>query len=134
LKSGGNSPQAFETLGLSPKRLREDGILMVKLEASAGQAIKEFLAAKGFQRPLRIDLQSSGCCDPSLCLSLDDIRDSDLVQEMEGLTFVISPAIRELVGDVTISHKDENGTEGFVLTSSKPVSEWDGFGVTIIRT
>lgn len=106
---------------------------MVKLEASAGQAIKAFFAEKGFQRPLRILLQSSGCCDPSLCLSVDTIRESDLIQEVDGLTFVISPEIQDLLGEVRISYTDEIGRTGFVLSSIKPVSEWEGFGVSRIR-
>jgi len=133
LKSGGISPQAVETLYLRRKRIREDAILMVKVEATASQAIRSFLAENGFQRPLRIDLQSSGCCDPSLYLSVDDIREADLTQEVDGLTLVISPETHELVGEVTIAFSDEIGRKGFVLTSRKPVSEWDGFAGSTIR-
>jgi Fe-S cluster assembly iron-binding protein IscA len=106
---------------------------MVKLETSAGKAIKAFFSEKGFQGPLRIHLQSTGCCDPSLCLSVDHIQESDLIQEVDGLTFIISPETREVVGEVTISYMDEIGRQGFVITSSKPVSEWEGFGVSTIR-
>ena len=106
---------------------------MVELEARAGQAIRSFLAERGIQSALRIHLQSSGCCDPSLCLSVDTIRESDLIQELDDLTFVISPEMHDLVGEVRISYTDESGRTGFVLTSSKPVSEWEGFGVTSIR-
>ena len=106
---------------------------MVKLEPKAAQAIKAFFAEKGFQRPLRLQLQSSGCCDPSLCLSVDSIHDSDLTQEVDGLMFIISPETHELVGEVTISFTDEKGKKGFVITSIKPVSEWEGWGVSPIR-
>jgi len=106
---------------------------MVKLDASAIQAIRSFLAKEGIQGPLRIDLRSSGCCDPSLILSVSDVHDSDLIQEAEGLTFVMSPEIYQLVGEVTISYADEIGRKGFLLTPEKPISEWDGFGVSVIR-
>jgi Fe-S cluster assembly iron-binding protein IscA len=106
---------------------------VVKLEASASQAIRSFLAEKGIQGPLRIDLRSSGCCDPSLSLTVNNVRESDLIQEVEGLTFIMSPEIYKLVGEVTISYADEIGRKGFLLTSEKPISEWDGFGVSIIR-
>lgn len=105
---------------------------MVTLEPGAVQAIRAFLDEKGLERPLRIHLQSSGCCDPSLALSLGDIGPTDIVQEEGGLTFVISPEIVDLVGQVTIAYVDESGRRGFVLTSSKPVSEWDGFGISTI--
>ena len=81
------------------------------------------------QRALRIDLQASGCCDPSLGLRVDTVRESDLIQETGGLVFVVSPEIYRLAGEVTISYIDQSHRKGFVLTSSKPVTEWDGFSV-----
>ena len=106
---------------------------VITLEPDAGQAIKSFLAEKGSQGPIRIDLNSTGCCDVSLGLSVDTVRAADLVQEVDGLQFVMSPETYQLVGDVTISFVDERGKRGFVLFSSKPVSERDGFGVCSIR-
>jgi Fe-S cluster assembly iron-binding protein IscA len=105
---------------------------MITLEAGAVRAIKAFLAEKGLERPLRIHLQSNGCCDPSLALSLDDIGPTDLIQKEGRLTFVISPETVQLVGEVTIAYVNESGRQGFVLTSAKPLSEWDGFGVGTI--
>jgi Fe-S cluster assembly iron-binding protein IscA len=106
---------------------------VIKLEVNAGRAIKSFLAEKGCQPPLRIQLQSSGCCDPILCLRADQIRETDLVQEVDELTFVIGPEIYQLLGEVTISYRNEHGKDGFVITSTKPVSEWEGFGVSVIK-
>ena len=100
---------------------------LVTLDPGAGQAIRSLLSERGVQAPVRIELQFSGCCDPSLGLIVDTVRESDLVEELDGLTFVISPETHELVGEVRISYTDEEGRKGFVLTSSKPLSEWDGF-------
>jgi len=58
---------------------------------------------------------------------------TDLIQELDGLTFVIKPETYNLVGKVTISYVDEMGRKGFVLTSSKPLGEWDGFGCSEIE-
>jgi Fe-S cluster assembly iron-binding protein IscA len=102
---------------------------LVTLEPGAGQAIRSSLAEAGVHGPIRIETQFSGCCDPSLGLIVDAIRESDLIEEVDGLTFVISPETHELVGEVTISHADG----GFVLTSGKPLGEWDGFATCRIR-
>jgi len=67
-----------------------------------------------------------------LGLSVDSIREPDLIEEVDGLTFVIGPEVHQLVGDITISYTDEIGRKGFILTSDKPVSEWDGLGVCAI--
>jgi Fe-S cluster assembly iron-binding protein IscA len=108
-------------------------IPIIKLEPGVSQVIKSFMADKGIRQPIRIDLRSSGCCDASLYLCMDDILDTDLTVELEGLTFVINPDTYQLVGEVTISYVDEMGGKGFVLSSSKPVGEWDGFGASEIK-
>jgi Fe-S cluster assembly iron-binding protein IscA len=59
--------------------------------------------------------------------------DNDLTLELDGLKFVINPETYRVVGDVTISYVDEQGRRGFVITSAKPVGEWDGFGVSDIK-
>jgi Fe-S cluster assembly iron-binding protein IscA len=99
---------------------------LVKLNPATSQAVRSLLSEGGAQGPVRIELQFTGCCDPSLGLIVDRIRESDLVQEVDGLTFVIDPETHELAGEVEIAYKDEEGRRVFVLTSSKPVGEWDG--------
>ena len=106
---------------------------IIMLAPDADQAIRLFFSEQGFQKPLRIELQSSGCCDPSLGLRVEAIRESDLVYECNGLTFVISPETFRLVGNIRISYMDHTDKKGFIITSEKPVSEWDGFGVSTIR-
>ena len=106
---------------------------IVRLGLGVSQAIRWFLADKGIQQPIRIDLHFSGCCDSSLYLCVDAISETDLTLELDGLTFAINREIYEVVGEVTISYVDEPGRKGFVLTSSKPVGEWDGFGVSDIK-
>jgi Fe-S cluster assembly iron-binding protein IscA len=106
---------------------------LVTLAPGAGEAIKALLSAKGVQGPVRIEVQFTGCCGPSLGLMVDTVRESDLVEDLEGLTFAISPETHELVGEVTISCADDPEREEFVLSSSKPISEWDGFAASSIR-
>ncbi len=105
----------------------------VTLAVGAAEAVKAFLSGEGLGGPVRIELRFVGCCDPSLGLALDTVRETDLVQETEGLTFVISPETYTLAGDVTISCGDDGERSGFVLVSSRPVSEWEGFAVCYLR-
>ncbi len=99
---------------------------LVTLDAAAGEAAKSLLAERGVTGPIRIDLRFSGCCDPSLGLAVDTKRESDLVQEVNGLTFVIDPETHQLAGEVRISLADDDTRTAFILTSSRPVSEWEG--------
>lgn len=107
---------------------------LVNLASGVGETIRRSLAVKDLNRPVRIDLHSTGCCDASLGLCLDEIREDDLIQEADNLTFVISPAVHKLAGQVTITSADDKDKPGFVLTSTKPISEWEGMGVCHIRT
>jgi Fe-S cluster assembly iron-binding protein IscA len=108
-------------------------VSFVKIAPEAVQSIKAFQKERGIFDPIRVDLQSTGCCDPSLGLFLDHQGPADLVQELEGLRFVINPEILQTVGEVNISWVEERDKKGFVITSSKPLSEWEGFGVCEIR-
>lgn len=103
------------------------------MEPGVSQAIKSFLADKGIQKPVRIDLNFSGCCDSSLCLRVDNISETDFTLETDGLILVINRETYQLVGEVTVLYIDEMGRKGFVLKSSKPVGEWEGFGVSDIK-
>jgi len=108
-------------------------MFLVTLGPGAGQAVKSLLSERGIQGPVRVELQFTGCCDPSLGLIVGTIRESDLVEEVDGLTFVISPETHELAGEVYIAYKDDAGRDVFVVTSSKPVGEWDGLITCSIR-
>ena len=119
-----------------PSRLSSMGweeMSLVKVSPAAHQAVKSLLSERGIQGPVRVELQFTGCCDPSLGLIVDTVRESDLVEETDGLTFVISPETHQLAGEVRISYTDDAGRKGFVLTSSRPISEWDGFAAGSIK-
>jgi Fe-S cluster assembly iron-binding protein IscA len=105
----------------------------IKLTPEAARSIKTFQKERGLLDPIRIDIQSTGCCDSSLGLFLDRLRPADLVEESDGMQFVLSPDIFQTVGEVTIAWGEERDKKGFVITSSKPLSEWEGFGVCDIR-
>ena len=107
---------------------------MIILEPGAAEAIRSFLAENRVRRPLRVELGFSGCCDPALSLRVDDARESDLVHQEQGLTFLIDAETAKLVGDVTISRVEEVEAKRFLLTSSNPLSEWAGFGPVEIKT
>ncbi|OQC55721.1 MAG: hypothetical protein BWX52_01982 [Bacteroidetes bacterium ADurb.Bin013] len=64
---------------------------------------------------------------------VDDAHENDLVQNIQGITFVISPEVLEMTGNITIDYVSQQHKTGFVLTSKHPVSEWSGFGVCAIK-
>jgi Fe-S cluster assembly iron-binding protein IscA len=94
----------------------------------SARSIKILLAEKGASGVVRIEIRSTGCCDASLGLRVDSVRESDIVQEEEGVTFVVDRETHNLVGQITISCAEGPGRTGFIITSSTPLNEWTGFG------
>jgi Fe-S cluster assembly iron-binding protein IscA len=113
--------------------LAEKSESVLTLDAGAGQAIRQFLEENHIGIPLRLDLNFTGCCDASLCLRPDQPAQDDMVLERDGLTFLIHPEVYKLAGEITIFYLDESCRKGFVIKSSKPLSEWEGFGITDIK-
>ncbi len=107
---------------------------LVKVSPEAHAALESQLAEKGVQGPVRIELQFTGCCDPSLGLMVDVPRDTDFVEEVDGITFVIDPAAEELAGQVTIDRTADGGRDAFLVTSEHPIGEWDGLITCSLRT
>jgi Fe-S cluster assembly iron-binding protein IscA len=106
---------------------------LIKPDSAASQAIKSLLAERGSPGPVRIELQFTGCCDPSLGLIVDEAHETDIVEKVDGLTFVIDPQAQELAGDVSIAYKDDGGRDVFVLRSTNPIGEWEGFMTCELR-
>jgi Fe-S cluster assembly iron-binding protein IscA len=107
---------------------------MITCEARALEAVKEELFRQGSAGPVRIELRFTGCCDASLGLRVDSARDEDLVQEIVGVTFVVGPDVVETAGDINVGYCDEAGRRGFILSSARAVSEWQGFAPCSLRS
>ena len=106
---------------------------MITATTEAIEAMRAFMEKNELHRPVRIELQSTGCCDASLGLLLDSVRDGDIKEEIQGIVFVASPELINLTGDISVTCNA--GTDGmdFVVTSEKPISEWSGFGSCKLR-
>ncbi len=107
---------------------------IIKLDPGAYQTILSELFERKLRPFVRIEICSTGCCDASLGLRPDEADATDLVEEVDDLTFFISPELYALVGDVSIAYTDEAGRSGFILTSQRPLNEWQGFAVCNIKT
>lgn len=98
---------------------------------SARRAVADIMG----DRPgaLRVRLQFAGCCDPTLGLVVDRVKDGDLLTEVNGLTLVIDPDTAATTGEVTVDYVDRGYESGFALTSAKPLSEWEGIALCRIE-
>ncbi len=103
---------------------------LVMTDPGVCEAIAQELAVKNRSGVIRIELVSTGCCDASLGLRLDEVRETDLIEKVENLTFVLSRDTYENVGRIKIARRKN---AEFVVTSEKPVSEWDGFGACTLK-
>ncbi len=106
---------------------------IINLDAATVRAMRSALLQKGSIQPVRIDMRFNGCCDASLGLCADAVNEDDLSEELDGLTFVVDRETFRLTGEITISYVSKEGGDGYVITSNKPVSEWEGFSMTDIK-
>jgi len=116
------------------KEVENKNMPLINLDQPAIEAIRKELQKKGLPLTLRIEIRSTGCCDASLSLVSNTAEESDLIESVEDLTIRMSPSTYELVGTVSISYVDDAQKKGFVLTSSKPLNEWEGFAACNIKT
>ena len=63
----------------------------------------------------------------------DTAEESDLIDEIDGLTILMRPALYAQVGEVSIFCAEDPEKNEFILVSDKPLSEWEGFGSSNIR-
>lgn len=105
----------------------------ITVSAEALLAIKSELAVKGGCGPVRIELRSTGCCDGSLGLCQDGVQLNDIQQDIDGITFVIGCDLQRVVGEVLITRIAERDQKGYLLTSSIPLNEWQGFAPCDLR-
>ena len=107
---------------------------MIDIDRKAIDAIKEYLTANSAQTALRVQVRTSGCCEPTLAMIFDQPKPDDLVTEQAGLTLVMDPSTFQMAGDVSIELADDGECPSFTITPAKPLSEWSGFCVTTITT
>ena len=123
---------ARRTEGIKGSRLR--GVPVVRGVTALGETLSQGMramlwsaqVAAGIDPQEPAERQVRAVTAASLGLIVDTVRESDLVQEVDGLTFVVDPETHGLAGEVRVSLADDEERTAFILTSSKPVSEWDG--------
>ncbi len=68
---------------------------------------------------VRIHFAGMGWSGPSFSLVLDDKKDTDNTQAIEGLTFLVAKSVTEQFGELTILSGEENGRGGFSIEPEK---------------
>lgn len=56
-----------------------------------------------------------GCCGVNLGVSLQEAEESDLLEEVNGLSIAIQPEMKEQLNNVTLDVEEEDGEMGLVL-------------------
>ncbi|MCF8033755.1 MAG: IscA/HesB family protein [Desulfarculaceae bacterium] len=100
---------------------------MMEMTPEASQALKTVMAEKKLEPPIRIFMQS-GCGGAQLALGVDEARDGDETFAVDGVDFVVQKELSEVVGDMKLDFVNQDGQQGFMLSSSKPLPQPDSCG------
>ncbi len=98
---------------------------MITLTEKAIQAIRQQIADPENMH-LRVRLQSAGCCDPVLALLIDKPETEDQTLVVDGINLLVDGHTAATCGLIDIDYVEKSWNQGFVITSEKPLSEWQG--------
>jgi iron-sulfur cluster insertion protein len=72
---------------------------------------------------IRINLAGFGCSGPAFNISVDDVKEGDLTQKVQDITFVVEEKLVDEFGGFKLLSTEENEGRGLSL---KPVIEAEG--------
>lgn len=95
---------------------------IVKVSENAFKEFKKFLEENDVKTDvIRIHLAGMGCGGPAFNLVLDEKKEEDNVEVMDGLTFLVDKNVTEQFGELSLLCADENGMGGFSIETEKRV-------------
>jgi Fe-S cluster assembly iron-binding protein IscA len=100
--------------------------IMIEITDLAVKNVKDYLNQNKIESAVRISMMSGGCSGPSLSLSLDDSKESDLTVEKDGVNFLMDKGLSETCGAVKVDFIESSGGcgcsgGGFTISCEKPL-------------
>lgn len=86
----------------------------VNITDGAKQKLNVIFQEKG-AKGIRFYATGSGCCGPQVGLSLDDPRNTDIIQNVNGIKVAIDQEIKDSVGELTLDNDETSEGDRFVL-------------------
>jgi Fe-S cluster assembly iron-binding protein IscA len=90
---------------------------MFDITERASEEIREIMASRGKDSPVRIIMGGQTCGGTSLGLYFDEARENDHVFQERGLTFVVDPDLYEQTKFITVDYGTNPMAPGFYITS-----------------
>ena len=87
------------------------------VSAEAHQKLASMLEDHPNAKAVRVFLQEDKCNGPSLLISLDERKDSDLASESDGIIYVIDKALFTRLEGVSVDFVVDGGRAGFSIQS-----------------
>ncbi len=100
---------------------------MITITPLAQEKLSGYLAENKMEPKVRVYL-SSGCGGGGISLVIDEPDDEDIKTKAGDLELFMEKQLFDLIGQVTVDFKEENGDSGFFVTSEKPAPVQDGGG------
>lgn len=95
---------------------------MITVTKEAIQQINNYYVSEDKRTPVRIFMTSSGWGGPKLALALDEPKETDYVQETDGVTFIVDKEFYKQAEPFTVSFL----AYGFQVESTMKVPECGG--------
>ncbi|WP_417909520.1 IscA/HesB family protein [Candidatus Electronema sp. PJ] len=99
---------------------------MFEITDSAVKNVKDYLSQNKIESAIRVSLMSGGCSGPSLSLSLDEAKESDLTVDKDGVSFIMDKGLSTTCGAVKVDFVESSGGcgcsgGGFTISCENPL-------------
>ncbi len=64
---------------------------------------------------LRFFVEGEGCCGPSWSLALEPAKDTDVIENINGITVAMEPALVETLQTIQLDMQGDGEEEGLVI-------------------
>lgn len=96
----------------------------ISVSEEAYKEFKDFLDDNEIEKyTIRINLAGFGCSGPAFNISVDEVKDGDLTEQVNDITFIVEEKLVDEFGGFKLLSTEENGGRGLSL---KPVIEAEG--------
>ena len=93
---------------------------IIKVSENAFKEFKEFLKENEVTADvIRIHFAGMGWGGPAFSLVLDEQKETDNTQTVDGLTFLVDKEVTEQFGTLSLLSSEENGMGGFSIEPEK---------------
>lgn len=92
------------------------------MDSKASTELKRILSEKNIESTsVRLFMSGMGWSGPSFNLALDEQKEEDLVEEIDGFTMLLEKDLKDQFGSFEVQYFEQNGATGVFVQPQSPI-------------